>query len=264
MLSGSQRKYLPSNLLEELNKIEVMLEKEGNAKKMIPHYLLWTEEERGAYVFSKCYSEILEQNMVFSEEKTESYFLGLNFPKDDSPDYSFQLFYDSARQRANTRNRFCGVFMINLENWLNASARSPRFESLLDYVKENEDSVRYVFCLSASSKDASYIASRLDEEIGVKCFDIPMPNMDVAKHYVESELKGMSIVLPPPDGTIVRKMIKDVTNSPQYKGYETLDRIVKQLGYASLAGDERALKATVAKIKDGLSIKEETRRIGFL
>ena len=264
MLTGNQQRFLPCYLSEELHRIKVILEKKGNVRKMIPHYLLWTEEERGALAFAKEYSEILEQNMVFSEEKTESYFLGLSFPQEDSPDYSYQLFFDSARQRANTRNRFCGVFLINLENWINASARSPRFEALIDYVRENEDSIRFVFCLSASSKDATYIASRLDEEIGVKCFEVPMPDMEVAKHYVESELMEMSIVLLPADGTIVRKMLKDVTGSSQYKGYETLDRIVKQLGYASLAGDEMVLKETVAKIKDGFSVKEETRRIGFL
>lgn len=264
MLTGNQQRFLPCYLAEELHRIEVILEKKGNVRKMIPHYLLWTEEERGALVFAKCYSEILERNMVFSEEKAESYFLGLNFPKEDSPDNSFHLFYDSARQRANTRNRFCGVFMINLENWASASARSPRFESLLEYTKENESTIRFVFCLPATSKDAAYIAGRLNEEIGVKCFDIPLPDIELANRYVESELKEMSIVLPPPDGTIVRKMIKEVTGSSQYKGYETLDRIVKQLGYASMEGEERALSETVARIKEGFSVKEETRRIGFL
>lgn len=259
-------KFFPDKAMKELKKAELVTRSEQKEiKESIPHYFLWTSEECMASSFAKEYAEIVRKGYVFPDLPVDCY-LELAYPKEESSERDFNMFFDSLVQKAVNRNCFRGVFLISLKNWEQSNPGSMRFESLMKFIKRNSGNMKFVFCVSPTARYAKKITRAIGGVLDVTEVDMPLPDLKTAMLYVEEKVKYMNCFGEAVVDEGLQDFLKEVVEGSYYEGFATLERIVVKMRYLLVSQNEASLDLIYDELRKQFvqGKEDEMCKIGFL
>lgn len=259
----------PVDVIDHLRQVtEVVTSVNREARKSVPHFVL-TGDRKMAEAFAREYESMLVEHKVFTREYIKKSFIKLSFPGDGEPEYFIHRFFDAPRLAASTRNRFCGVELVDLTTWKDVNpAVSPHFAKLLAFVKDSAQvTTRFVFVLAEGTRYRAVFEKLLSDCVTVRSAALPLPKEEAAIKYVVEKLKKRNVFcsgkLEGKSGLAV--LVKTVTEKPSYVGYESLDRVIDELAY-EWGGTASRKKVPEELLRRNNSGEEEmsVNRIGFL
>ena len=253
-------------MTKELKLLEENFAKSSNihTKRLCPHSLLSADAASGVR-FAKAYRNILMDNDVLCEMflPEEMTFLELEFPEPGASNRRFDVFFDTPCEHA--CGIFYGVMLINLKFWETVNLQDYRFIELLDFVEDNSQTARFVFCLSEAAKNYGKIKELLIERCNL--YEIILEKMDLrtAEAFVKKELMKQGIYVQENDMFELESLLKRVMEEPLYEGEVSVKKLVEHLSFQYILA-QNSEKSTIQKVyeKTGqMYIEKGKNKIGF-
>lgn len=199
---------------------------EESIKNLIPHILLFCDKGCNYRTVAELYADIIESGNVISNPSK----LSLN-ELDILPDMdknciniAFQEFIDKEPYQ----NRYKGTALINMKNWADKHREYESFSTLVNFIIENKDYLKYIFVFAETEDKNQRIIDELKKYLLLETLHIRQPQNEELIPYLSTKLKEKKLLL---DEIEFVKCIKDIDLTFQYGSYEKIEFLVNKLDY---------------------------------
>jgi len=241
---------------------------ESDKQQMLPHLHLIAKDGSGITTIGRFYADLLREYKIFFPYAGKKDYLELNFPYGVS-EKKYQLFFQSLREAAETKNMFYGVVVIGLNEWKDKALDTEEmFASFVKFVQDNKENVRFVFLTDSDENFSARMNAYLKKYVMVETLRLPSPDEKQSMEYLISLLEKKKIELTLDGNEELTGLVNKMCEEENWKGYRSLKELGRRLECEQrISGTDGKLGVEIVGrvAKDFLpsGVAEKKTKIGF-